>query len=510
MPLTLGQVAALPELALVVRTGVPWRDRAVRWVAVSEHVDPAPWLEGGDLLLTTGMSIDDDPAHAGAYVDRLVAADVAALGFGVGLIHQEIPRSLVAAAERAGLPLLEVPQPIPFVAVSLAVSRLLSSEEYAESAASFDCQRRLIRAALAETSGQTGVLVSTLARHVHGFALHLDADGSVLTAWPAAAAARAAGLAPEVDRLRPRGMLASSSLATTEEHVVILPIGITGAADGFLVVGSGGPLRAADQAVMNLAVSLLSWEVSRPLVVDEQMDPWRRLLVTRAVETGLGPDVLADVGLASVNPARAIAMTWRGVAGRAVPQSVLADGNRVAGVVLCRRASGDLEGFATTDDDGRPPAGLTGLVADPGVHSVGLSGVLDLTIAANVRQAREQADRAAAIGPGMQSYGDEPTRGLTSLVDAATTASWAVGYLGELTAVPEGPELMDTLRAWLDQHGQVDAAAQRLGIHRHTVRHRIRRAEAVLGRQLDDPEVRADLWFALDAVRSRSAPPERQ
>ena len=158
----------------------------------------------------------------------------------------------------------------------------------------------------------------------------------------------------------------------------------------------------------------------------------------------------------------------------------------------------------------RPDQGLTGLVADPGVHSVGLSGVLDLTIAANVRQAREQADRAAAIGPGMQSYGDEPTRGLTSLVDAATTASWAVGYLGELTAVPEGPELMDTLRAWLDQHGQVDAAAQRLGIHRHTVRHRIRRAEAVLGRQLDDPEVRADLWFALDAVRSRSAPPERQ
>ena len=60
---------------------------------------------------------------------------------------------------------------------------------------------------------------------------------------------------------------------------------------------------------------------------------------------------------------------------------------------------------------------------------------------------------------------------------------------------------MDTLRAWLDQHGQVDAAAQRLGIHRHTVRHRLRRAEGVLGRSLDDPAVRADLWFALAAVR---------
>ena len=64
---------------------------------------------------------------------------------------------------------------------------------------------------------------------------------------------------------------------------------------------------------------------------------------------------------------------------------------------------------------------------------------------------------------------------------------------------------MDTLRAWLDQHGQVDAAAQRLGIHRHTVRHRLRRAEGVLGRSLDDPSVRADLWFALVAERPGGA-----
>ena len=62
---------------------------------------------------------------------------------------------------------------------------------------------------------------------------------------------------------------------------------------------------------------------------------------------------------------------------------------------------------------------------------------------------------------------------------------------------------MGTLRAWLEQHGQVDSAAQQLGIHRHTVRHRVRRAAAVLGRSLDDPAVRADLWFALEAVRLR-------
>ena len=57
--------------------------------------------------------------------------------------------------------------------------------------------------------------------------------------------------------------------------------------------------------------------------------------------------------------------------------------------------------------------------------------------------------------------------------------------------------MVATLRAWLSHHGQVDATAQELGIHRHTVRHRLRRIESVLGRSLDDTTVRADLWFAI-------------
>jgi purine catabolism regulator len=139
------------------------------------------------------------------------------------------------------------------------------------------------------------------------------------------------------------------------------------------------------------------------------------------------------------------------------------------------------------------------------VHVVGLSCALDLTDPANVRQALKQAEQTAAMGSGMRVFDDEPARGLASLLDAATTSAWAAGYLGDLLTTPEGPELMDTLRAWLDQHGQVDAAAQQLGIHRHTVRHRLRRAESALGRALDDPGVRADLWFALASARPGDA-----
>ncbi len=355
MPLTVGQVAALPDLGLSVRTSAADLGRVVRWVAVSEHADPTPWLEGGDLLLTTGMSITGDDQQAAEYVDRLVAAEVAALGFGIGLSHQAVPVALVAAAESAGLPLLEVPQPIPFVALSKAVSRLLTDEEYAESAASFESQRRLIRAALAEPAA-AGV-IPVLAKHVGGFCLHLDQAGAVVAASPSSSTGRAGDLAGEVDRLRARGLLASAAVATSDEHVVILPIGVKGAADGFLVVGSPRPLRSADQAVMNLAVSVLSWRSSQPVATEAGMDAWRRLLLAVAAEHGLAPDLLAGLGLPDLQPWRAVGVSARGLNGAAVADADLAAVHRSGRAVLCRTGPGEVAGFAAVDDQGSPCPG---------------------------------------------------------------------------------------------------------------------------------------------------------
>ena len=60
-------------------------------------------------------------------------------------------------------------------------------------------------------------------------------------------------------------------------------------------------------------------------------------------------------------------------------------------------------------------------------------------------------------------------------------------------------DLVASLAAWLSRHGQWDAAAADLGVHRHTLRYRMRRVEEILGRSLDDPDVRMELWLALKA-----------
>ena len=58
-------------------------------------------------------------------------------------------------------------------------------------------------------------------------------------------------------------------------------------------------------------------------------------------------------------------------------------------------------------------------------------------------------------------------------------------------------DLVESLRCWLEHHGHWDIAAARLGVHRHTLRNRITKAQELLGRDLDSPGVRAELWVAL-------------
>ncbi|MGW0937533.1 helix-turn-helix domain-containing protein, partial [Streptomyces sp. NPDC002666] len=55
----------------------------------------------------------------------------------------------------------------------------------------------------------------------------------------------------------------------------------------------------------------------------------------------------------------------------------------------------------------------------------------------------------------------------------------------------------ETLRCWLSLHGSWDRTAVALSVHRNTVRQRIARCGVLLGTDLDDMDVRTELWLAL-------------
>jgi purine catabolism regulator len=65
--------------------------------------------------------------------------------------------------------------------------------------------------------------------------------------------------------------------------------------------------------------------------------------------------------------------------------------------------------------------------------------------------------------------------------------------------------LLDSLAGLLDAGCRWSEAAERLGVHRHTLRYRMDRLREVTGRHPDDPGQRMELWLALKAHEALSA-----
>ncbi len=479
---SLRAVADLPGLGLRRLAGPDGRDRPVTWVAVSELEDPRPFLEGGELLLTTGMRlVESDGAGLRDYVGRLVEAGVAGLGVGVGLTHDVVPPGLVRAAADAGLPLLEVPERTPFIAIAKAVSSLLAAAEYEATVRAFRTQRELTRVALGE--GSAGV-VTRLARYLDGWAVLLDEDGAVLHAAPEDAASRAPGLAGEVAELGRRGLLASSALAGVGEHVSVQPLGARGRVRGFLALGTAAPLDRTAQAVAGVAVSLLSLALERadvPEVTGALRAAALRLLLAGARPSDLPMDALGWPVLGAGAHRVVVATTGdgdeRALLGRL--------GRGVAADVL------DGELVVVVPDDERALAELSAALAET---TAGGSASVSLTqLATGLTQARQTL--AAARTPGLHWYGQLADEGMLAALDPAVARGVADALLAPLQG--RQGDLVGSLRAWLAHNGQWDVAAAELDVHRHTLRHRLRRVEQLLGRSLDDPDLRAELWLAL-------------
>ncbi|MEV4574409.1 PucR family transcriptional regulator [Nonomuraea jabiensis] len=559
MPPTLRTVVRRMRLRPVA--GIPGHgargvlDAAVRWVAVSELADPTPYLEGGELLLTTGMRMEGDQSQ---YVARLVARGVAGLGFGVGVSHEEVPPALVTAAEEAGLPLFEVPRETPFIAIGKGVSELLAAEQYDEISRAFAAQGRLTRAAL-RPEGMHAV-IDRLAKEVGGWAALLDEAGEVrhatrgantdavvselsrLRTTPRPPAPRLSAPRPSAPRHpesgraaepgpvepgrhpEPGGLTepgpigetgagggggggrvgalpASLALSGPGEHIVVQPLGGGARPRGFFAVGGGQPFSPVTHTVINAAGSLLTLALEQGRT---QLEAARR---ARSAVLELLLSGAREQARAVLEP----------LGGRLPeePLAVLAAGADALEALEPLAFAALLTGDGALAD--RPLA--VALVPDTVAEKVALEADAPVGVSLpcgyapeGLNGALDQARRALAAAPGsgggpgkgrgrVVRFAELAGQGLLGLLDRAAAQAFATALLAPLTAYGSRADLVESLRAYLDSNGHWDAAAQRLGVHRHTLRYRMKRVTELLGRDLDDPGVRAELWLALEATR---------
>jgi DNA-binding PucR family transcriptional regulator len=130
---------------------------------------------------------------------------------------------------------------------------------------------------------------------------------------------------------------------------------------------------------------------------------------------------------------------------------------------------------------------------------VGMSGSATISeLRAAEREAVALRRQASANGKPMRA--EDGTNSVTSLVDPIAARAFARRRLSPLATIrsPGGAQLVETLRVWLANHGDWDRAAEVLGMHRTSVRHRIQQVEQVLGNDLSDAQQRMDLWYAIN------------
>ncbi len=102
---------------------------------------------------------------------------------------------------------------------------------------------------------------------------------------------------------------------------------------------------------------------------------------------------------------------------------------------------------------------------------------------------------------------DEHLLALLLAAEPELAADLCERAVAPLQALPPGAAARgeQTLRAWLDAHGDVSAAAAALHVHPQTVRYRLAGLREVFGDALDDPRARLELAVALRMTRP--APP---
>ena len=173
-----------PELS-VLHDGGNGAER-LRWVEPSELEDPTPYLLDGEFLLTAGLPFLGAGGRGelvDAYVQRLVAARVSALGFGLEPYFDAVPDTVVQACRRHNLTLVAVPKTVPFAAVGLEFSQLLESDNATTFRQLADTNRQLMRAVLSARPEHE--LLAALAQRIAGaereqvLLLHREEVGAV-------------------------------------------------------------------------------------------------------------------------------------------------------------------------------------------------------------------------------------------------------------------------------------------------------------------------------------------
>ena len=534
--ITVQDILEISELDLRLLAGAKSTSNPVRWVHITEVPDPTRWLKGGELLLTTGYGFVGDEEQQVAQIKRLIDHNISGLGFGTGFSFDKVPPALVKVAEDYGFPLFEVPYHVPFIAITEAVASKIVNEQYSLLQRSLAVHEKLTKIVL-EEKGLEAIL-STLSALVGCSAVLFDFHGVVLCE---AAYRRKLGAEFVADLWRLIGDRRADrqnfalSMDGVGSGVQVYPVVASHRIGAFLaVVKDSGDFSEYDRIILHNVVTVTALELVKKKAVAETekrlagdffdeliaSDLYEEEIARRLAFFGLEPQSPHLIVLIDIDDADAEAAG--GDRADAAAQDVkerlhwTVDEFMARRDVLCISASRS-DSVVVLVQPGKMDAeeviglagelqGVIGEMVPEVSISLGIGRPHRQLI--DLRQSYYEASYAIKIRrlkgePGViASFADLGSYGL--LLGLQDTLSLEVFYdsvLGKLQEYDEqnSSDLVKSLACFLEANGHWGDAAEKLYVHRHTLRYRMKRVEEITGRDLDQSQDRMEFWLALKA-----------
>ncbi|HTE64334.1 MAG TPA: PucR family transcriptional regulator ligand-binding domain-containing protein [Solirubrobacteraceae bacterium] len=470
----------------------------VRWVHVTDLLDPSPYLRGGELILTNGLW-RSSPADSDRFIHALADSGVPAVGFAV-YRGEKVPADVVRACDRHGLLLLEVPDQ-PFQDIEEHVIGAITAERTRALEQAMRMEQELTRRA-ARGDGVNGIL-GVVAGEWTAPAWTIDPSAKLLGCGdppPSKADVAAAWLTAA----RSSAELALGDGRPGTISVILDPD--TGCWEGALVLERDpATMGEGDTARLQLVGDHLRLQLRQLRAAERQ----RRDTVAAVVRdvmagserSGATAEELRRLGLDAGTPALAVSVA----AGEDVPLDIVADG--VAALFRMRGAA-----VLVTVIDDRVVA-LAGLGAEP-IAERDLAELGDRRLALGIatvspghlRRALVEADEArrfAAAQTARPAIARSNALGSHALVLALTEPDVREAFSRSVLAPIESydrerrTDLVHTLRSYLANCGAWSTTAEALHVHVNTLRYRVARIEQLTGRDLASMDDRVDFHLAL-------------
>ena len=476
--LTVRDIAHLPDLQLSVAAGAGGLDNEVTWLHGSELSDPTRFLEGGELLLTTGLGVGETASSQRSYVRRLADHGVSGLGFGVGFGFAEVPPAIAAEAERRSFPILSVPYEVPFVAITRAAFTHLANEQLERLTSALEVHERLAEAVL-ESRG-LHALLAILCSHLRCSLALVDERGRVVAERHA------------------RGRLRF-------DDALELPVVAGGERATLKAVRASGEFGEYDRLVLHHGQTAVAFDLARRRAVS-------------AAELRLAGDLLDDLERGQLDEREAgrrlsafgldpegryaavVALPGDGQTGESLRRSLAAELTRrgIAHLSTARRERAAFLVAAEREEDGLH---LARAAAEAEPHArLGVGRP-----AHGVALGRSLLEARAALEAGAGAVSSYRDLGSLELLLGLPDASLAAFVDRVLGPAASNERLVGSLEALLDSGCRWSEAAARLGVHRLTLRYRMNRLRELTGRHPDEPDEQMELWLAVRAVKALTA-----